>query len=83
MQAIVDRGNAADDAAVALREKQLDLRVGEERILSWVEAIALAETQRRHPARIVRVPRVCVVDEGPEVSATANGANVDHVSVLL
>ena len=78
MQPIVDRGDPADDAIAAPREHQLDRGVREERILLRVEALVLADAQRRHPVRIARVALVHVVDEPADLGAAVDWANLQH-----
>ena len=78
VQAIVDRGDAADDAIAAPGEQQLHLGVRKERVLLRVDAIVFAEPQRRHPVRVARVALVHVVDEPPALTAGADRANLQH-----
>src|SRR5262249_6190588 len=86
VQAIVDGADAADDAAVALGEKQLDLRVLEEWILALGQPLALADPQRRHPVRIVRVALVGIVDESREIAPADDRRDRDrggHAAIMV
>ena len=82
VEPIVDRGDAADDAVAAPGEEQLDVGVGEERILSRRQPLVLGEPQRRHPVRIARVAVVGVVDEPAELAPAVHAPNVNHLGIL-
>ena len=78
VQAIVDRGDASDDAIAARGEQQIDVGVLEERVLRGRQALVLGDAQRRYPMRIGGVPVVSVVDEPAEVAPVRGAANVGH-----
>ena len=76
--AVVDRRDASDRRAVADGEKQLHVRMLEERILARIESLAFAQTQRRHPVRMRPVFSVRKVDELGARRTTRHFADFDH-----
>ena len=82
VKTIVDRGDAAGDAMAAPREQQLDVGVGEERILSGRQPLVFGDPQRRHPVRIRRVAIVGVIDEPAELAPALHAPNVNHLALL-
>jgi hypothetical protein len=83
---IVDGADTADDDAGAPGEKQLDVRMREERVLGRIQPLALADPEGWHPVRIVRVALVCVIDEACKIPASLDGRDDDrlgHADIMV
>jgi len=76
---IVDRGDTAGDAMAAPRQEQLDVGVGEKRILSGRQPLAFGDPQRWYPVWIRPIAIVGVIDEPTELAPALHAPNVNHL----
>jgi hypothetical protein len=71
--------DTAGDAMAAPRQEQLDVGVGEERILSGRQPLAFGDPQRWYPVWVRRIAIVGVIDEPTELAPALHAANVNHL----
>ena len=78
VQPVVDCRNPSDDDAMAPGQEEGAIGVGEEGVLRC-QALAFGQAERWNPVRIAGVACVRVIDEAPEVAATADRTHSGRV----